>query len=70
MKRDLVQFIKDHPEAEFTIDNDGWWVNFADDQSLSDEDFEPIPFYPDHNLYGGGIFAALAKIVGVKCEAC
>lgn len=72
-KKDLVQLIKDNPDATFMVDNDCWWMLAADGETELANDGEVISLgdggYGSGHCYGGDILQALAKIVGVKIES-
>lgn len=69
---DLVQLIRDNPNAIFTIDNDCWWMNSESGEELA-SDGQVIELgdggYGSGHLYGGDVLQALAKIAGVNIES-
>ena len=77
-KPDLAEWIKANPGAKFVIDNDGWTAypanpkldGYGDAIGFDEDDFREERGYPYHNLYGGGILSALARLQGVETEGC
>lgn len=70
-KVDLTKWIKENPNAVFTVDNDDWHVLSDDgDTVISSQDVVMKgEGYGSGNCYGGDILQALAEIVGVKIES-
>lgn len=72
----LANLIELHPECEFSIDNDGWYMNTPEspeNQIADDTDYQfQTEWYGSSNCYGAGIAEALVILLnrrGFKIEA-
>lgn len=63
----LADFIEKHPECEFSIDNDGWYMHTPkspENQVADDTDYQfETEWYGSSNCYGAGIADALVILL-------
>lgn len=72
----LADFIEEHPECNFEIDNDGWYITTPEspeNQVADDSDFKwPTDWYGHSSNYGAGLAEAMVILLnrrGFKIQA-
>jgi hypothetical protein len=63
----LADFIEAHPDCQFEIDNDAWYINDKDGKEIANSEKADFDFttdwYSHSNNYGFGLAEALIELL-------